>query len=425
MSGLPYAAWTERPESIAGSLASGVSAGVSMRQHDATNELEKQKLAELVRKARMDEMEKGYSADEAGGVRINPNYYTEGTPEYLHSDREAALKAKQTQKAGGALLTADQYNRIKQGLGKGQLDDDLKSLQLSPSYGFGNQGKPVQGFTPEDAETLGVIPQGSAAKLGGRVIPTGALAAIKPKSVLDAGPGLVGEYESYYGEGSSKNMAPQDMTTAVKNERDRAAKAQQAKDKLSLKKKDVSPGQKVADTKAAEDRQNLILQGGGVGAQAEIDKLKAMGEDLSKRDYGFIDKGIGVLPKRFRDVVDPGLGNTEDMVKKQAMKTMKATFGGRVAIQEMQNLLDVNWNPRMSPQVNAARIHDLIKEMEASLGQRTEAAKYFESHDGSMEGYNPISSGRVEAMRKSAPPETKIIGGKTYQKFPQGWKEIK
>jgi hypothetical protein len=148
--------------------------------------------------------------------------------------------------------------------------------------------------------------------------------------------------------------------------------------------KDLSPGEKKRDEKAAED----IYQwesGGGQDMVAQIAQLKPVIADL---EAGKPVTGIGVAiqPDLLLAMTNPKALQNREAVEEVVQRNLRVILGAQFTEKEGERLISRAFNPKLPPQENAKRVRRLFMQMETAAQQKQAMADYF-NENGTLKGY--------------------------------------
>lgn len=375
---------------IGQALAGGAKGYVDQHAANKKHELEQAKLREMVNAALMKETEGGFARDASGKVSVDPSFYTEGTPSWLRSNREAELKRSATaSKTGGDILTLEQLVEAEKARNSGTVPENMKNVRISPSYNFRAASRPTSGVTAQALRAQGH--QVDAGIPDDYVFPTGALPYLSPNQSPTAQRGEM-----------IKNKNQVDAAAAAQRERDRQTRERIAAESLAARKNagaNLTPAQKAVDDKFGKTYADYQVGGGRSKTEAELRGLKEIPDELDKREYGVLDRVIGVLPKGGRDILDPKLSALEDKLKKSIQGSIGQILDSQYAAREADQVFERSWNPRLSPRENSNRIRAEIKRIEEMAADKDAAAEYYETN-GTLVGFKPRNASQKRAAGK-------------------------
>lgn len=129
-----------------------------------------------------------------------------------------------------------------------------------------------------------------------------------------------------------------------------------------------------------------FIQGGAADATKNIKELKRAKKILAGTDM-VSGPAIGIVPKVMRDLFLPKSSETQESVESTVQSSLKEILGNQFTAPEGERLLARVYNPRFEEKVNARRVQSVLDRIERAYAEKVRAAKYFESHGGTLEGY--------------------------------------
>lgn len=168
--------------------------------------------------------------------------------------------------------------------------------------------------------------------------------------------------------------------------------------------KDLSPGEKKRDEKAAED----IFQwesGGGQDMTAQIAQLKPV---ISALEAGQPITGIrtAVQPDLLLAFTNPKALQAREAVEEVVQRNLRVILGAQFTEKEGERLISRAFNPKLPPEENAKRVRRLFLQMETAAQQKQAMADYF-NQNGTLKGYQgkmPTVADFERAMEGAAAP---------------------
>lgn len=161
--------------------------------------------------------------------------------------------------------------------------------------------------------------------------------------------------------------------------------------------------------KYAEDYNAFALQGGAADAAKALedlgiarDKLRGYKVDPEsgqkvplkggKKDNltGPIIGTVSNIPwigKTIQDTVFPESADTQETVEYQIQRSLRPILGAQFTKEEGERLIARVYNPRLSEEVNAKRLDRLIQQLQRAYQAKIDAAKYYETHNHSLQGF--------------------------------------
>lgn len=367
--------------------------------------LNQDKVKELVRAARVKEMTDGFGDDPAtGGVAPSADYWTPGKPMYERAAQDAAFKRMGTNAkgAGGAILKAGEYGRLKKHFADGSpLEDDLKDLPLNPSYGFGNMKAQELGAT--DEMLRGIV--GGKALPGNPQIPKAAIPLYRRnpnETPIDDQQQADWENATGARPGSGKNLRIGNFATGM---------SQMARDRSQDARQDKSLGsaQKIAQDKIDEKRR----------LKAEKD-AKAL--EQSQNTAGIVTEDIGRaldMAKNSEFAVGPWVGQTHRIPGTPAynLNNLLDTIRANIALDKLQKMREAS--PTGGALGNVSDFENKLLQATAGKLDVTMSQPDFELNANRLlDQYNKVinegipddgsfdnpSDQRARGTRKAAPP---------------------
>ena len=152
---------------------------------------------------------------------------------------------------------------------------------------------------------------------------------------------------------------------------------------------DLTPGQKALDVSFAKELDDWTSSGEAV-ADKNLNRLREARNKLAEAaDNGSISgRVVGRLPDVLRS--EESLAIQQD-VHAAAIGALKATLGAQFTEKEGQRIMNMAYDPRLSPQENVKKIDAAIAELERSKENKNAKAAQFEA------------AGTLKDYRKEAP----------------------
>jgi hypothetical protein len=290
---------------------------------------------------------------------------------YKVADRNAALKAASSPRAGGATpLKADQISRLRAAYASGgPIPDDLKDLAVATGY------------------MSGLVPSGKAAT------PSMTAGQLSDFAAGKADPAMV--VPPAYAQYGMPKQGPQRPADVVDLNN---AKTQQIKD--SLKKPKLTKAQEAVDKKYGPEYADYYANGGRVA----VDRNTKLLEDAaSKLDSGQAKTGLlpGIADKfGLGSVLTPETMAAKDEARNALYGSLRPILGAQFTEKEGERVLNQVWDPFQSPAINAVKIRNKIAELRQVGNDKEAAAQYYEQN-GTLQGFTP--NRRATAPIQSAP----------------------
>ena len=134
----------------------------------------------------------------------------------------------------------------------------------------------------------------------------------------------------------------------------------------------------------------------------DFDTIKKLEETLNFAEgnlsSGWDEQIMGMMPDKFRDIVDPADKSIEDRIKSVAQTSLKQVLGAQFTEKEGRMLLDRAYNPVQPKEENIRRMRELITSLKSQASSKKAAMDYFAQH-GTLQGY------RGPAVRAMPGPE--------------------
>jgi hypothetical protein len=300
---------------------------------------------------------------------------------------------------------------------QGGFDRTLQQIMLSQQMAQQEQQREAQArlaqrLTPEQQEQVAAFGSGVLQQLAmpprpetrilspGQAIFEGAQQIAGLPAEPKAPPGVVGEYQAALSAGLLPQGTTLDQFIAMKKPPAAVATA------IAGLGKDLTPGQKKRDEKAAED----IYQwesGGGQDMVSQIAQLKPV---IAALEAGQPITGIrtAIQPDLLLALTNPKAVGAKEAVAEVVQRNLRVILGAQFTEKEGKMLMDRAYNPALPPEENARRVRRLLKQMETAAEQKQAMADYF-NQNGTLVGFKgkmPTVRDFENAMEKgsSAPP---------------------
>jgi len=148
--------------------------------------------------------------------------------------------------------------------------------------------------------------------------------------------------------------------------------------------KDLTPGQKKLDEKAAED----IFQwqsGGGQDMSAQIAQLKPVIADL-EAGKPITGISVAVQPDLLLAMTNPRALQNREAVEEVVQRNLRVILGAQFTEKEGERLISRAFNPKLPPAENAKRVRRLFMQMETAAEQKQAMVDYF-NENGTLKGF--------------------------------------
>ena len=148
--------------------------------------------------------------------------------------------------------------------------------------------------------------------------------------------------------------------------------------------KDLTPGQKKLDEKAADD----IFQwqsGGGQDMAAQIAQLKPVIADL-EAGKPITGISVAVQPDLLLAMTNPRALQNREAVEEVVQRNLRVILGAQFTEREGERLISRAFNPKLPPAENAKRVRRLFMQMETAAEQKQAMVDYF-NENGTLRGY--------------------------------------
>lgn len=171
---------------------------------------------------------------------------------------------------------------------------------------------------------------------------------------------------------------------------------------------DLSKGQEKADTAAATEYNQFILQGGAADMQKNIEQLEEVATKLETSD-DLTGTLIGAQPMWMREAINPESVDTQQAVEEVVQRNLRLVLGAQFTAEEGNRLIARAYNPSLDEAVNAKRIRRLLGAIKKAYSAKLAAAQFFEKN-GTLKGYEGVKSFTMNDIerdaRLDAEPET-------------------
>ena len=148
--------------------------------------------------------------------------------------------------------------------------------------------------------------------------------------------------------------------------------------------KDLTPGQKRLDERAADD----IFQwqsGGGQDMAAQIAQLKPVIADL-EAGKPITGISVAVQPDLLLAMTNPRALQNREAVEEVVQRNLRVILGAQFTEKEGDRLISRAFNPKLPPAENAKRVRRLFMQMETAAEQKQAMVDYF-NENGTLRGY--------------------------------------
>lgn len=182
--------------------------------------------------------------------------------------------------------------------------------------------------------------------------------------------------------------------------------AQLAAEKAAKNSSALTDGQKAVDKDFAK-HYNEWQATGKPTFQKNLKRLEDAKKSLEKASFGTSGRVVGALPNMVRSEESKRI---QQDVQAAAQASLKATLGSQFTEQEGVRIMNMAYDPTLSPKENIRKIDMAIDEIKAAAQSNDDRSKVFESK-GTLAGY---SGSRDKASEK--PSKIKVSNGsQTYQ----------
>jgi len=96
---------------------------------------------------------------------------------------------------------------------------------------------------------------------------------------------------------------------------------------------------------------------------------------------------IGSIPEGLRALIYPESTQAQQLVEQVVQKNLRAILGGQFAQKEGEQLVKRAYNPKLTPQQNAARLRSLLLTLDAAAQSKQAQTDYFLNNNYSLRGY--------------------------------------
>jgi len=146
----------------------------------------------------------------------------------------------------------------------------------------------------------------------------------------------------------------------------------------------MTPGREAMDKEYAKEHVAWVSTGGAdmsgqlAQIQTVLDKLER-GEELT-------GPAIGMAPDFYLYLTNPDAIDARQRVEEVVQRNLRVILGAQFTEKEGERLISRAYDPKLSPEQNAARLRRLITQMRSAVDQKNEMARYFEEY-GTLAGY--------------------------------------
>lgn len=163
---------------------------------------------------------------------------------------------------------------------------------------------------------------------------------------------------------------------------------------------DLSKGQEKADTAAATEYNQFILQGGAADMQKNIEQLEEVATKLEASD-DLTGTLIGAQPMWMREAINPESVDTQQAVEEVVQRNLRLVLGAQFTAEEGNRLIARAYNPSLDESVNAKRIRRLLGAIKKAYSAKLAAAQFFEKN-GTLKGYEGVKSFTMHDIERDA-----------------------
>lgn len=350
------------------------------------------------------------SAAAAADARSQVVPAPQGNPSWLRAQRAAELKRSQLAGGmrGGVEETLSNILTAKKALSSGEIPTGAENLRLKAGFSnLYNPGSPTAAMSPQDLEALGILPPGSAARLGAQSIPNAVVPHLKTKPLpppkpgpLKADPGLIKQFQKYYPGSDATNLTPKELIDAI----------DKAKRSAAIKDKNTKGADKA--TAAAKMEQQT--------ADIVSDKIR-QALDLVENDYFASGQLVGlgkVLPltssKRLDDILATIRANI-GFAKLQQMRQASPTGGALGAVSDFETKMLQESAGKIVPNMNTEDLKNNLKDLLEQYGRVIHGNASDQRFSRSMGGKRPPPAGEVREYSPSRKQTRVLRNGKLVQ----------
>lgn len=203
---------------------------------------------------------------------------------------------------------------------------------------------------------------------------------------------------------TSKLISPSDPQKA--DELNKTADMLESKYSL----KNISPGQKSADSSFGKDYADYIKAGGSADVDKSLAALQSAHDALAsgKASTGPLQGFLSEHAPSIRNATSPDSVIAQQNVERAATGSVKQLLGSRLTQMEFAKVISQAYNPGLPKEENMARIKAMMDDIKAKKDSMESAGKAFESNNGSLKGY------QATGQSKASKPKTVIQNGHTY-----------
>jgi hypothetical protein len=180
--------------------------------------------------------------------------------------------------------------------------------------------------------------------------------------------------------------------------------------------KDLSPGERKRDERAADD----IFQwesGGGQDMVAQIAQLKPVIADL-EAGKPITGISVAVQPDLLLAMTNPKALQNREAVEEVVQRNLRVILGAQFTEKEGERLISRAFNPKLPPAENAKRVRRLFLQMETAAQQKQAMVDYF-NENGTLKGYKGKmpTVGDFERAMEAGAPSTSLPSGVRVQRI--------
>jgi hypothetical protein len=368
---------------ISAALSGGLQGYAKQRQLNAENQLAAQKIQNERAAEAAKIAPEGLGFDENGNVGYRSDFYTPGTSAY-----QAGTRAAQLKQAGNPRY----------------LPED-KQIPFRALWGMQHPGQPL----PSEMEQFGDMPvspqynavmkqPGALANPNNQPINPDLQAGLEKKLNLPVG-ALNGTTQGkglgtlgYVTGQEGQNSRQQNTLGAEADRQQKTIDAEAARQQNLLKQQKelqtgrFSTGQKATDTGFAKQYNDWTS-----GDRDAMADTAAQLEQVS-RGLKAYKPPMGIAGLGYAAQFMPGseLGELKNQAEAATSSDLKAKFGSRVSNLDLTTGLKFTYNPKLTPEQNAAHIDNLTKVLRSRIADRDAKSDFFSGHDSSLYGYKPV-----------------------------------
>lgn len=170
------------------------------------------------------------------------------------------------------------------------------------------------------------------------------------------------------------------------------------KDKADADKQSLTKGQEKLDQEFSKTYNEDFVSGKIYKAINDVRGLSGAVKAL-RTEKDLTGKSYGATPEFLRSYIHPRSAEIQQNVERVIQESLRPILGAQFTKDEGENLLKRTYNPALPPEVNAARVENLVNQLEKAAETKMKAAKHFEKY-GTLNGLGLSSFADLENQLK-------------------------